>query len=483
VSCSQSRSSIGNPGLTFGRVSSPTTSPAQVTPHDDIVGFTPRGHGGLKTVGDIVEDSKASIELTSSPTVQIANAARYQIAIPGTSSGRIVDKDDGEDVFDAVTQDKEKARLLTERSRLLAARKAEAMLAIKNSQKGIAPSISDDEFEIFDESKPPSKAAESFASNVIASKPGPTRRGPDAKAILNRNLGNDVPIMTKNRQKILRYAGVSARAREDVTETHVDFAAKAWKHGEMKHLNGGAAPAGQKKGRDIIITQAQLDNAVKMSHIAQMKKLQAKKEADWGRARNLPERREQNIEALVAATAQQSMTREDSDEEDDDFVPDDENDIGESDVEKGDEVRYYSGEETEGDDVEETEQPTAETADSVEPTSTDEGPKPDSIEDDEKVQVVKRKARPSNRVAYDSDDDAATPRASQKHVQGRNILSQPKMAGSAIGKSQSIGEDIDLGGFGDDGEGGFSQLFEATQVDDQPAQIVSFTRSYPEIRS
>lgn len=462
----------GNPGLTFGRVSSPNTSPAQVTPHDDIVGFTPRGPSGLKPVGDIVEDSKASIELTSSPTAHIAYTARAQTSVPGSSSGHADDDVEPEQILDLVEADQKRLEALQERSRALAAMKAQAMRAIKKTQKA---STSDDEFEIIDNSRQAGRAAVSFAPNVTVVKSEQLRRGPDAKAVLQRNIGSDTPAITKNRQQILRYAGRSSRAKDDVTETHVDFAAKAWKHGEMKQANGGSVPAGQKKGRDVVITQAQLDHAVRMKHKEQTERLRRKKEEEWGRTRSLPEKREQDIEALVAATAQQSMTKEESDEEDEDFVPDDEDD---GEVEEGDDVMYYSGEETEGDDVEDNVGEDGEATDDVEPISTEEGPKPDSIEDDEESQVVKRKVRSSNRVAFDSDDEG-TPRASRKPTSAKIASSPTKMANSAVtidhnlAADTDLGGDIDLGGFGDDGEGGFSQLFEATQVDDQPAEVVS----------
>jgi len=404
----------------------------------------------------------------------MGRTTQEKIVVPGTLSSHANHEEEDMDIFETVRLDKEKETALKERSRLLAAKKAEAMLAIKNAQRAATSATSEDEFEIIGVSERPSKPGVSFVPDILVvkaeSKSEPTRRGPDARAILQRNLGSEAPTMTKNRQKILRYAGKSSRAvQDDVTETHVDFAAKAWKHGEMKNANGGAVPAGQKKGRDVVITRAQLDHAMRMKHKEQTEKLRKKKEEEWGRARLLPEKTEQDIDALVAATAQQSTENEDSDEEDEDFVPEGDEDIL---VEEGDEVLHHSGEETEGDDeVEEDDHDSNELADEVEPISTEEGAKPDSIDDDEEVQVIRRKARPVYRVAFGSDDEEATPRATQKRT-AAVVASSP----TRIRSEPDFGGSIDLGGFGDDAEGGFSQLFEATQVDDQPAQIVSLIR-------
>ncbi len=348
-----------------------------------------------------------------------------------------------------IFEQKEKRRRQMEAKKRIAGIKAAAMRAPAKPWTD-----SDDEFDIYHDS-PRSKP-----TPVLVQIDG-RRKYPDAKAVLNKTSAK--PMVSKQRQAMLRRAGKTARPKEDVTETYIDFAGKAFKHAELKKSNAGAVPVGQKKGRDNLISQAQMDAMIKAKHQQQIATLQRQKEEEWGRIRALPKREQQDMTAILEMTAKAAaeVRKESEDEEDEDyaFVSEGENEDEEARME-------YSGEESEvqngsDEDVDEGSE-TASTGKENRPAEIAERVE---MDEEELAPVIRRKPRTSNRVAFDSDDEGDTTmrapplRAPLVEVPIRQVVNP-------------VACEVDIGGF-EAASGSFSQLFEATQSANQPTANVS----------
>lgn len=301
-----------------------------------------------------------------------------------------------------------------------------------------------------------------------------TVRGPDARAVLNRDV-TVVPAITKNRQAVLARAGKSIRSKpasEAVTETYAEYAAKTFKHNELRAANGGSRPAGQKVGRDKALEKAQLDQLLASGHAVQIQAIREKKEQNFGRAKVMPGKKVEDWKELVELSERRTdreEVEEDEDDEDEDFAPEDEE--SQVDMRSGDEG-----------DIEEEDEVATDTDEAVARPQVDEVAEEAGKEDEENVSPIKiRRPRHTARFAITSDDEDQTPKKAPDSTQSQvkraplteiNIL-QPVALGVAFG------EDLDLGGFGDDDAGGFSQLFEATQLNGPSAPNVSQARSPP----
>ncbi|WWD18187.1 hypothetical protein CI109_102636 [Kwoniella shandongensis] len=455
-----------NPGLTFAH-DSPTTSPAQVTPPDEIVAFTPSSAprlAGATSKASVVE----GIANSSSPTPGariLSKRSQHPPVIPGTSDG--MEEDDGEDEQGlAKYLEKQKVKDLVEDARREKQKRLTEykMLKIKQQQQGAQlnikpshPESDDDDFDIVRES--PIKPR----TNTLAS---PTtvngRKFPDAKAVLSANTTK--PAISRNRQQFLQRAGKPSRPKsEDLSETYLDFAGKAFGHADLKNTNSGAKPAGQKNGRDTALRPDEMAKAIRLKHQQQVAALQKKKEEDWGRVRKLPSKVEQDVEALVEATKKTPAPESevDEDEDDEEFVPDEE---------EGEEPLMWSGEESE-----------AEEADDVASSHAEEGKEnqdvdtaqhvDDDEEDDEAAPIIKRKARTTAKVAFDSDDEDATTKSAVNRTPLNEMIAPPQVIKATPPTVDGFG-DFDLAGFGDNGGGspGFSQLFDPTQIGSSSGQ-------------
>ena len=373
----------------------------------------------------------------SSPTAQ---PSRSKTVIPATSEG--VEDEALPDMNEVFEQEDLRLRNLEKQKRLADFKIAHAK---RMPVAKMAQNDSDDDFDIYHDAPPPNKLVDTTR-----------RKHPDAKAILNKT--NGVPAVSKQRQAMLHRAGKVARPREDVSETFVDFAGTTFGHAELRRANAGAAPAGQKKGRESMISQAQVDSMIKSKHQLQIAALQKQKEEDWGRARALPQRQKQDVEAILEMTTQAAEeAREDSeaeDTDDEDFLPEGASEDGQV---------LYSGDESGEDTLDDDE--VDERSESAHPghSGTDKENHPDAPaedEEDEPEPIIHRKVRATARFAIDSDDENdATPRA-------RAPLAEVEVP------LQQTDDGLDLSGF-DDGSPGFSQLFEATQAADQATASVS----------
>jgi hypothetical protein len=293
---------------------------------------------------------------------------------------------------------------------------------------------------------------------------------------------NTVSAISKQRQDQLRFAGRSARHKDgDASETFVAFAAKTFNHADLKRATGGAKPAERQAGRDRPVDAKSLDAMMKASHLRQVAAVQKKKEEDWGRARALPQRQEQDVEKLLDMTAK-ADARGVEDEEDEE--EDEDGDYDPEDEDSGDEVVQFSGDEDEdegegdgeeaGSDVENDLEMSEGDKENVPLSSSSKQNGEDEDEDDEPLPLkVVRKARASNRAVVDSDDEEVTPRRPTEPRQPLGEVSAPAQADvTPKGIEPTF---VDLAGFGSGGIGGsgsgsgsgspgFSQLFEATQA-------------------
>lgn len=176
-----------------------------------------------------------------------------------------------------------------------------------------------------------------------------------------------------------------------------------------------------------------------------------KKEEQWGRGRILPERVTQDVDELVTQAEQAGEEEDedgDEDEDDGEYAPDDESEEQEL---------VYSGEEEEDEKSEELPMKDEPIAD----TSGDKGNQSQSEEEEEEdsALILKRKSkkpRASARVLESDDEDESVP---PKAPTPREPLAETAISNLA---PLAADIDIDLAGFG---EGGMSQLFDATQID------------------
>ena len=463
------------PGLTFGRET--PSSPAQVTP-DDIRSFTPSSGVPRDRTNTLAPlDSKISIDPdSSSPTAHRSRpiAGRAATVIPGTSDDH--DEESLPDLGIILAEQTDNAKIKEERL-ARAKRLNEAKAQALKMKRPARIADSDDEFDVLPDA--PTSRQVSVKTKAIV------RRFPDAKAVLHQT--NSAPAISKQGQAVLRRAGKLTKPKDNVTETFLNFAGQVYKHADMKRANAGAVPSGQKKGRDSTISQAQIDAMMRVKHQQQISALQRKKEADWGRVRNLPQRQQQDYAAMIAASARHAEIKEEEDDErdDDDFAPE-----GEDVEEYGgeDEGIAYSGEESgeeeaeeEGgteDEIENEESSRSETGN----PDTDKENQPQIAEedDDEPMPVIRRKPHSSARVALDSDDETEkTPKAI---LLARQPLAEVAMPSPTI-KSPQTGNSFDLAGFGSGRSPGFSQLFEPTQPADQLTAKVNWQRFHMEVQA
>lgn len=433
---------------------SPPTSPSQITPQDEIAAFTPSStdvNGKFKLSGKV---SVVSLpEGLSSPTPIVLHGHRRNPVVPATSEGAEEDDAPIPDIMETLRVNEEAAKkreAIAEKRRLLQERK---MAAIRIFTP-VGPKMdSDDELSII-----PDRAVKSVDKPGSTVLPLVPRRGQDPKAYLSRTSAQPGP--SRDRQKLLQLNGKPHHPKEDLTETMAEFAGKTFKHANLRVANGGSKPAGQKTGRDKVITQAQLDEYVKASHQAQAAAIRRKKEEEWGRVKALPQKQKLEVEALAEAAAKAELagpkweSDEDEESQDDEFVPSGE----EEEDEEGDEKIGYSGDEDEGYGEPDEDEVAAEKENLPMRASSR---TIDTGDDDEPSPIRQRKPRASRRVAFDSDEET-TPKAA------RQPLAEVPAQNSGTASKNLLGTFVDIAGFGSDSDAasqGFSQLFEATQAD------------------
>ncbi|ORX34134.1 hypothetical protein BD324DRAFT_636765 [Kockovaella imperatae] len=435
------------PGLTHEQ--SPPTSPSQTTPPDEIASFTPSSndHNRIRGKSSIVNDHSVDHAVSSSPTPRIRQVLDRadSTVIPATSDG--ADEHEDERIPDLANvlaledaKREKEARLKAQAERLNRA-KAAALKA--KAERAAATPDDDDDFTILPDMQTPRPRAR-FAST----------KSPAAKAVLQKSTKS--PAITKQRQDLLRRAGKSTRTKpSNVTETYMDFAGKTWDHAGLRRANGGSRPAGQKSGRDAIITTEQMNARIQAGHLAQVAGYRSQKESEWGRVRQLPEKKVPDIQALIEASAAVSRQIEDDREgdesDDEDFVPDEEE---ENDGESEDEVKDVEGAGSALDETEfgEEEGFGSESGQSSHGTDKENRPNPivlQLVDEDEEEDTPIMKRKPRIRVALDSDDEEQHP---------------TRLPLEELPVPQAHHEtSLDLAGF-DQGSPGFSQLFEPTQL-------------------
>lgn len=458
-----------DPGLSFKKDSSPRTSPSQKTPADPIAAFTPsasemrdlRPFGSEEVMGGT----------PSSPTRHIAK--------PSGANGLPTDEEELRPIETILAADLAR-RAKEDRLRLLEQRKA-AVLKMRSDTKQQAAHrqmLDDEDFEVL-----PADAERLPKSNSEV-KPGRTERPiPNAKAILNRVYTTTSPALSRNQQRILQQAGKLSRAKNStVTETFAEFAGKTWKHAELKQADGGAKPAERKEGRDVSITKDQLDHMNLQGHNRQSLMLRHKKEQEWNRgSKPLPPKRQHNFAALVVASSSREAQDTDSEGDDDDFVPDVEDGLVDedgSDEDEEDEQLRYSGEEDEGDELSDAVNGEEENGSDREPSASGDDavdePRSQSPGTDKENMLAPNKFDKLNTRAQFRNEDA-TPRASRRpltDIQPPSPTlrsSTPTLQSTSASLAQRRGEgndDLLSEGFELDSAGGFSQLFQDTQIDE-----------------
>nr|KIR48654.1 hypothetical protein I312_01723 [Cryptococcus bacillisporus CA1280] len=236
------------------------------------------------------------------------------------------------------------------------------------------------------------------------------------------------------------------------TETYIHHAAHTPNHASSKFLNGGVRPAGQKNGRDAAISQAKLDAYILDKHRQQANKTKKKKEERWGRGRILPQRVTQDVDELVTQAEQADGTEDEDeveDEEDGQYTPDDENEEQElvySDEEEGDE---------EAEEPQKKDEPIVDSFGAKGNHSESE-----EEEDEDSALILRRKNRKPRASAWilgSDDEDESMP--------AKAPTQREPLAEAAISNLAPLADDIDVDLAGFD-EGGMSQLFDATQVED-----------------
>ncbi|WVQ85692.1 hypothetical protein IAT38_007858 [Cryptococcus sp. DSM 104549] len=246
------------------------------------------------------------------------------------------------------------------------------------------------------------------------------------------------------------HANKLSAKQQDATETYMEVAARVPDHAGMKFRNGGARPAGMKKGRDEALSQKALDKAILKKHKAQAQGVSSRRAQMFGKGAVLPEKEELDYKEMLARAtqaaqkAEEEEEAEDEDAEDGDYAPDEE-----------EKAPVYSGEE---DGAEGDAEGADEEMDVDEPVRQSTAPPAVESEDDEEATPVIRRNPKSRqaRVVRDSDDEDMPPPPMQQRT---------PVAAPAASEDDGFGG-FDLGGFGSDGGSpGFSQLFGETQVD------------------
>lgn len=308
---------------------------------------------------------------------------------------------------------------------------------------------------------------------IIPDEPRGSRQGPMSKmrAALERPASN--------KPKLPFGSAPNKRAGKlPITETHMNFAAQ-YGHGNMKQVNGGARPSGQKPGRDTAVTHKQMSSHISSKVHQQSYQAQLKREEKYGHGRRLPEREKLNITFKPS-----DAPEEESDESDSDFAPDED---GEGDVEGDDEGEgeaaiAWSGDEEDAAppssavqvSLDEDEELGSELDADVE---TDDGDKenrplvPASVSDDEDdLQPIKK--RPvRTRVTFMSDDEGDDEGEAGVHDQSLREATQRPPGTAALGSASGPS----LSGFAFDDDADFSQMFADTQAGgDEGDEVSSF---------
>ena len=366
--------------------------------------------------------------------------------VPGTSDGVEDDDERIPDMPDALAEARVKQAQEAElkaKQEQLRLRKAAALRA-NTTQK--ATPVEEDDFEILPDEHTPKPRAR-FASTG----------SPNAKAVLQKS--NKSPAISKARQDYLRRAGRSTRPKEDLTETYIEVAAKTFNHAGQRQASGGARPAGQKAGRDRPLSTTQMNAKMQEASRAQAALVRQKKEEAWGKVRVLPQKRQLDMQAVIQASARYETreVEEDEDEEDGDFVPEGEDmdqDVEMDDVENG----FATPAEQDEDDVQGSESGESHGTDKEnQPAPVEHDTSDPADEDDEDTPIIRRRPRPSARVEVNSDDEGEVrPRAPLEEIVPVQTTPTAPV--------------FDLGGFGD-GSPGFSQLFEATQLNTATSKV------------
>jgi len=477
------------------------TSPIQNTPADDISAFTPSSTSRNIPALNPASSKISIIDPPSSPTIQ-RRAGPTELdkkhGIPASIKFRQreayinadeEEKDETLPAFDIA----EESLLITKKHqaeqlrRKLEEQKARAIKAlalsrtlaekkVANPKKAVERDEEDD-LDIMAES--PVKA------KPIPSKSDKGRRGPDAKAILQYNSSSSTPAFSRNKLKLLSHAGLPARlsSKPATTETYAAFAGTTFNHSNLQNDNSGAKPAGMKAGRDIPITQKEMEEFIRKGHAEQALKERMRKEGIFGKGRKMPERNGWDFEGLISQVEEDEKRREErglefeegeeEDEDDDDFVPDGEEGEG------VDEVIYSGKEDVHEENVEIHDDDAGKVAGNDD--DGDEGKNQVDListegeEDEETDTPIRRKPRASARVV-DSDDEGEPAAENQEAPQEAKIPAVPLLRKST--PEQPI--ELDLAGFGSGGGSpGFSQLFEATQLGTGAAVITQKVKKTP----
>ncbi|WVQ97004.1 hypothetical protein IAU59_004114 [Kwoniella sp. CBS 9459] len=457
-----------------------SASPSQPMIADEISAFTPSSAPREPLTGN----SKPSVvTVHSSPTpITRKGKGKSKVVVPGTSDAPEEDEVESQDISSFLAsenkRDAEEAARQEKLKRLQELKQMHARAPPAKLHLGPAKPGSDDELEFEEEEVTPKKEVKPI---VKVAKGG--RGGGGAKGVLMKDSAQ--PTVSRQKQLALQRAGKSGRSRhsEEITETYMDAAGKAFRHSDQKQLNAGARPVGQKHGRDTALTPQAVEAYMKQSHQRQVAAIQKKKEEDYGRARRLPQRVEQDIEIVVEASKAEADAPSDGDDDGDDgdYAPDDEG-------EEEDDRMAWSGEEAEDGSDEDGEEENG-VLDVGEDVAKENKPAPTvpSLEedDDEVIPSFKRKPRISRR-AIDSDDEESVPQPQTRSSPAQRTplkdIPTPQVQASAKDNQSDIGfgdigfGDIDFGGFGsgDGGSQGFSQLFGATQAGDDGADHDAF---------
>jgi mediator of replication checkpoint protein 1 len=300
------------------------------------------------------------------------------------------------------------------------------------------------------------------------------RKVPDARMALSRASGAAAP--SRARQQISRFAGKAA-AKHSITETHADFAGRQFSHAQLKNANGRSRPAGQKKGRDEVITHGQVDNQNLARHMEHVHKIKQSKEQLYGSSRELPAKRALDITTLVSSSHESAKGNAASDDDDSDFAPS-------GDEEGSDAEDLGTGPSAIQDTLPEDDEQEDEDGNADEDEDKENQPVPVVEQDDEEENPFKARATATRRRQVVTSDDEGDGQDQVRDTSLREaVKSQPTKAQTQIaGGDDRFGEEIDFGGFGSAG-GGFSQLFGATQAPDggDDADAFAALRNAPEL--
>jgi hypothetical protein len=339
-----------------------------------------------------------------------------------------------------------KAEEVEARRRILQRRKQEHIKALKWTG-GHDNNLSDDDLSIIPKAQPAVRFADIKPST-----------GRNARNVLENFVNSSTS--SRRGQAVLQFTGKRSSGTEDLTETMVDFAGKTFKHGDLRNMNGGSRPAGQKANKSRPITAKDLDIMMREKHRQQAQKIQQTKEKAFGiKKRPVPSRENIDLEAQIEElrAREASRVQYDEEEEEDEDEDEDDEDYQGSGEEEGVEVEdeeevHYSGEE-----------------DAIEVGAEEEDQQSETGTAIDEEQEDQPKSLPANKVAESIEQDSPIKAASPSH----GTTPQPNRD-SLAERSPTQTEDVpveldstfvDISGFGSGGGSpGFSQLFEATQA-------------------